>query len=95
LDFQSQDYQYLVVSGPLAQFKGTGYIAGGPLCGFLLTATDGQIAGGGGTDKFRIKIWDLSSGVVLYDNRMGASDDINGADPQPLGGGMIVIRGAK
>ena len=56
---------------------------------FLLTATDGQQTGGGGVDKFRIKISD-SFGVV-YDNKLGESDDIDAANPQALGAGSIVV----
>ena len=57
--------------------------------GFMLTATDGQISGGGGMDRFRIKIWDRISDTIIYDNQMQASED---ADPViPLGGGSIVI----
>ena len=41
----------------------------------MLTATDGQI-NGGGVDKFRIKIWDKNNGdAVVYDNQMGQGDD--------------------
>ena len=55
----------------------------------MLTAIDGQIPGGGGVDKFRIKIWDKGSGGVVYDNQMGASDT---ADPTTaIAGGSIVI----
>jgi len=93
--FNSAVYEWLVVSGPLAQYKGTGTINGTGNYGFLLTATDGQIAGGGGVDKFRIKIWNKSTGAVVYDNAMGASDDINSANPQAIGGGSIVIQKAK
>ena len=45
------------MAGAKAQFKGTGTINGAGGYGFLLTVTDGQLTGGGGTDKFRIKIW--------------------------------------
>ncbi len=93
--FHSKTYQWLVLLGARAQFKGTGYIEGGPLCGFLLTATDGQLPLGGGTDKFRIRIWNQATGVMLYDNRRGAPEDINNADPQALGGGSITIKKAK
>lgn len=87
--FQSTAYQWLVISGPKAQYKGTGTINGSGSYGFILTAIDGQIRGGGGTDKFRIKIWDTSTGSVVYDNQMGASDT---ADPSTvIGGGSIVI----
>ena len=63
--------------------------------GFLLTATDGQLAGGGGTDQFRLKIWDRASGGVVYDNRLGVRDDIDSANPQNISGGSIVIHKAK
>jgi len=43
--------------------------------GFLLTATDGDAKGGGGVDKFRIKIWDKETGNTVYDNAPGASTD--------------------
>ena len=55
----------------------------------MLTAIDGDINGGAGQDKFRIKIWDQLTGLVVYDNLLGASDT---ADPTTvLGGGSIVI----
>ncbi len=89
LSFSSTSYQWLVVSGSKAQFKGSGTINGIGDYGFLLTATDGQVNGGGGVDKFRIKIWDKSTDEVVYDNQMGA-DDI--ADPATaLVGGNIII----
>ncbi len=85
LDFQSTSYQWLVIAGAQAQFKGVGTINGHGTYGFMVTAVDGQINGGGGTDSFRIKIWainaDGSDGGVIYDN--GAQT--------PLGGGSIVI----
>ncbi len=77
-----------MVSGARAQYKGNGTINGAGNFGFLLTAIDGQINGGGGTDKFRIKIWDTSS--IVYDNQMGKSD--TGNDATELGGGSIVIQ---
>ena len=90
--FQSSSYQWLVVSGAKAQFKGAGQINGAGNYGFLLTATDGQVTRGGGVDKFRIKIWDIVTGTIIYDNVMGASDDIALANPQAIGGGSIVIQ---
>jgi len=57
--------------------------------GFLLSAIDGQLNGGGGTDKFRMKIWDKDTGFLVYDNQLGADDY---ADPTTvIGGGSIVI----
>jgi hypothetical protein len=92
LNFHSDAYQWLVISGPKAQYKGTGTINGAGTYGFLLTATDGQVSGGGGVDKFRIKIWDINnSGTIVYDNVMGASNDIDYANPQTISSGSIVI----
>jgi hypothetical protein len=90
LTFKSSSYQWLVVSGAKAQYKGIGTINGAGSYSFLLTATDGELPGGLGVDKFRIKIWD-DTGVV-YDNAIGSPDDIDVANPQAIGVGSIVIR---
>ena len=88
LNVHSQVYQWLVVSGTRAQFKGTATVNGASGYGFLVTVTDG---GKTGPDKFRIKVWRLSDGGTVYDNKMGASTDLDAADPQAIGGGAIVI----
>jgi hypothetical protein len=41
---------------------------------FILTVIDGNLSGGGGVDKFRIKIWEKVSGTLIYDNEQGRSD---------------------
>lgn len=89
LNFHSTVYEWLVISGPKAQYKGSGTINGAGDYGFLLTANDGQALGGGGVDRFRIKIWDKATNAVIYDNQSGDSD----TDPAAtaLGGGSIVI----
>ena len=84
--FESTSYDSLVVSGSKAQYRGSGKVTGSGDYGFLVTIYDGS------PDRFRIKIWDKSNGnAVVYDNRMGVPDDIDNADPQPLGSGSIVI----
>jgi hypothetical protein len=89
LNFHSTSYQWLVVAGAKAQFKGSGAINGTGDYGFILTAVDGQVSGGGGADKFRIKIWSNATGAVVYDSQIGADDT---AEPSTvLGGGSIVI----
>jgi hypothetical protein len=90
LNFKSKVYQWLVISGAKAQYKGSGTINGAGDYGFILSAVDGSINGGGGTDKFRIKIWDNNNNAaIVYDNNMSASDT---ADPTTaLAGGSIVI----
>jgi hypothetical protein len=92
LNFHSDSYDWLVVAGARAQFKGTGTINGAGSYRFMLTAIDGNLlANGSGTDKFRIRIWsgdDASKGLV-YDNQAGASDT---TDPTTvIGGGSIVV----
>jgi hypothetical protein len=93
--FHSTSYAWLVVAGARAQFKGEGTVGGSPGYGFLLTAIDGAVNGGGGADRFRIKIWALGTEEVVYDNAAGALDDLDGASPQALAGGSIVIHSRR
>ena len=57
---------------------------------FMLSAIDGALPGGGGSDKFRIKIWEVGNGGgVVYDNKIGAGDE---EDPTTeIGKGNIII----
>jgi hypothetical protein len=89
-NFHSTSYEWLVVAGARAQYKGSGTINGSGDYGFMLTAIDGQVNGGGGTDKLRLKIWNKTTGAIVYDNqRSTPSDD---ADPTTvIGSGNIVI----
>ena len=91
LNFHSSTPSVLVVSGARAQIRGTGTINGTGGFGVILTVTDGALPGGGGVDKFRIKIVDLTTNAVIYDNVLGASDDLDLANPQPIGAGSIKI----
>jgi PKD repeat protein len=87
LNFHSETYEWLLVSGHKARYKGTGTINGSGSYSFTITIQDGQRPGGT-VDKFRIRIVD-GSGVV-YDNGLGAADTID-ADPQAIASGSIVI----
>lgn len=90
LDFHSDSYQWLVIAGARAQYKGLGSIQGrAGTYGFLVTAIDGQLTGGGGVDKFRIKIWDTATSAIIYDNQIGQLEDSGAATT--LGGGSIVV----
>jgi len=81
--FKSSSYEWLVIAGSKAMFKGEGYIDGmGGGFKFMLTAVDST------EDKFRIKIWNPLSDDVIYDNKRGESDE---AEPTTIGGGSIVI----
>ncbi len=87
--FNALNFDYLVISGARAQYKGMGKVNGDGGYGFILTVIDGEASGGGGVDKFRIKIWNKSTGAIVYDNQMGAPDN---ADPViPVGSGSSIV----
>lgn len=88
-NFHSTAYEWLVVAGARAQYKGTGTINGSGSYSFLLTVIDGQRPGGGGVDRFRLKVW--GPGGVIYDNQVGDADGAPASTA--LGGGSIVIHG--
>jgi parallel beta-helix repeat protein len=80
LNFHSTSYEWLIIAGFKAKFKGSGTINGEGNYGFMLTAIDGELSGG--ADQFRIIIWDKDNNdAVIYDND-GSTD---------LGGGNIKI----
>ena len=88
MDFNAVNFDYLAINGARAQFKGLGKLNGGGAYNFILTVIDGDVAGGGGVDLFRIKIWNKSTGAVVYDTQPGASE---AADPtMPIGGSIII-----
>ena len=91
LRFSAKEYEWLVVSGGKAQYKGTGRINGAGDYGFMLTAFDGeQDSNGKSPDKLRLKIWNRETGAIVYDNQMNASDNSTAATA--LGGGSIQVQ---
>ena len=92
-DFHSESYDWLVIAGARAQYKGTGTINSEGNYGFMLTAIDEVLTPSTDVDLFRIKIWDKDSGNVVYDNKPGESD--TGDATTELGGGSIMIHKAK
>jgi hypothetical protein len=89
LNFHSSSYDWLVIAGAKAKYKGTGAINSDGDYGFMLTATDAQVNGGGGIDTFRIKIWDKITDEIIYDNQLGDTDDADATSE--IGGGNIVV----
>jgi hypothetical protein len=87
LNFKSTVYQWLVVAGARAQYKGSGTLNGQAGYDFILTAIDGSLNGGGGQDRFRIKI--TYNGNVVFDNQITA------ADTDPLGGASTALVGGS
>jgi hypothetical protein len=87
LNFHSDTYEWMVVAGAKVQYKGTGTINGSGSYRFMITAIDGDIPGGGGLDKFRIRIWGDSG--LIYDNEVGSLE--NGDPTTVIAAGSIVI----
>jgi cysteine-rich repeat protein len=99
LGFHSTTYDWLVVSGALAQYKGIGTINGEGEYKFVLTAIDADINNHDAitVDRFRIRIWtEDESGYedVVYDNGLDA-DDLDDTATTQIRGGSIVIHKAK
>jgi hypothetical protein len=93
LEFNALNFEYLSVARGKAQFKGSGKVLGDQSgYSFILTVIDGAIAGG--ADKMRMKIFNKTTGRVIYDNQPGASD---AADPLTVvgSGSTIVIGGVS
>jgi PKD repeat protein len=68
LNFKSVSYEWLVVAGNKAQFKGEGTINGQGSYQFMISADDDN------PDTFRIKIWDENG--TVYDN--GSQQSLGG-----------------
>ena len=89
LHFKSTDYEWLVVAGSMAQFKGIGTINNIGDYGFLLSVIDADLTPSTDIDRFRIKIWERDNDLVIYDNNLEVDED---SDPTtPISGGSIVI----
>jgi len=95
LNFNSSSYDLgsLVIGGFKATYKGIGTINGTGSYRFMVSAVDGDVFGGDGYDKFRIKIWNKTDNSIVYDNNPGR--DENDVPLTALGGGSIVLHNAK
>ena len=70
-DFFSSTYEWLVVAAPRPNTAARARSMARATTGFSFTATDGRLPLGRGTDQLRLKIWDKTTGQVVYDNRRG------------------------
>jgi hypothetical protein len=94
LNFHSNRYDWLVVAGHKAMYKGMGTVNGAGNYGFLLSVIDADLTPSVEVDRFRIKIWDKDDGdTVVYDNQRGDPDDADASTS--IGGGSIVIHKGK
>jgi hypothetical protein len=95
LDFNALNYDYLVIDKARAQFAGFGKINGVSGYNFILTVIDGNLAGGDGVDRFRIRIWEKTTGLIVYDNQPGASEAANPIMAVGLGSSIEIKTDAK
>ena len=73
LDLTSSAFEYLVVKGSTASFRGTGVLSDGTPVGFFVSAQDGKVAGTR-IDRIRLKVWKSADGQVLFDTEPGVSE---------------------
>ncbi len=97
-EFNALNFDYLVVSGAKAQFKGLGKMVRNGIeqsgVAFILTVIDGQLSGGGNIDKIRMRIYNKNSGEVYYDNQPGASDadaPVTAVENNSSGDGVVIV----
>jgi len=98
LKFKSSSYDWLVVAGSKAMYKGVGTIKGEDgQYGFLISVIDADFNQNDGhdIDRFRIIIWDVDTGVVIYDNQVAGDPDEDANPTTAIGGGSITIHKAK
>jgi PKD repeat protein len=88
LKFHATGMSWLVVtnSGTKAYFLGTGKVNNVSGYSFLVSVLDN---GTSGSDTFRIKVWNTTTGAVVYDNQPGAADADSAT--QTISGGSIVV----
>lgn len=92
--FVSTEIEWLVVRGNQAVWQGEGKLNGKGKYRFIASAAD---SGGKGAndphDQLRIRIWDDSSGKVIYDNHSPTSDIYDMSQEKPtIAGGQVVIK---
>lgn len=90
IHFHSDTYEWLVLAGAKAIYKGVGMINGAGNFGFMIKALDEELTPSTSVDLFSIKIWDKDFGdMVVYDNSLG--DDMDADPTTAIGSGDILI----
>ena len=65
-------FDWLVVEGSRATVRGTGTTSAGTTVAYQVSARDGKTASD--KDRIRFRVWNPSTGAVLYDSEPGAAD---------------------
>lgn len=94
-NFHSTAYEWMVVAGAKAKYKGTGTINGEGEYRFMISAIDADINQDDEftIDRFRIKIWnedEFEKENIVYDNGLEADPDDDNALTE-IGKGSIVV----
>jgi DNA/RNA endonuclease G (NUC1) len=88
LSLTSTTFAWLVVESPIATFRGTGTLSNGTAVEYQVTARDGGITGDK-IDRMRFRVWNLATGVVLFDSEPTATE--YAAPSVDLGGGNVTL----
>jgi PKD repeat protein len=86
--FVSNSYSWLVINGNTAFLKGSGRVNGKGNYSFLISVQDG-VGSNKANDLIRIKIWNKTTGVTIYDTQPGA--DNSTLPTTAINGGTIKI----
>jgi len=90
IEFNAINFDYLIISGARAQFRGSGKIIGDQSgYAFIMTVIDGALDGTG-VDKVRMKIFNKNTGAIIYDNQPGSSDAANPSIAVGLNSSVVV-----
>lgn len=87
LRFDSTSYDWMVIAGDKALYRGVGTVNDQAGYAFQLSAVDG---GTGGDDRLRVRIWHRATGAVLYDNQHG--DSVPADARTVIGAGAISVK---
>lgn len=89
LHFEGTQFNWLVIADHMAHYQGEGTINGAGDYAFMLSVVDGDKKSPNSPDRLRMKIWELASGALVYDNQMGDADHVEATTD--IGGGEILI----
>jgi hypothetical protein len=89
MKFEATRYDWLTVVGARSQFGGAGTVNGAAGYDFLVTGFDGKLDGKQTPDKLRVRVWNHSTGQVVYDNQQGVPNNAPAA--VALGGGDVTV----
>jgi hypothetical protein len=95
LSLKATSFDSLIASGPRAFLLGSASVNNVRGYSFLMSVNDGAAQGGGGVDRFRMRIWRQTGATVqvIYDNQPGAA--LNASPTLPLTTGDITVAKPK